>query len=1077
MQRTSLNVLGFVKGLILTVGLLLVTSRGYAENPAYAQQQRFSFAVAETTIESLLEHIEKNSDFVFMYRKDILDTQKKVSLKVENATIEEILGKILSGTNVSYKINGKQVTLNAADAPAAPAADSDLLDVRGVVLDTQDPPTPIMGAVVFVKGTQNGVVVDDLGFFSIKAKKGDVLVFSCVGFKNVEFEVTRAYASLSIALPDDVSVIEQAVVTGMTSQQRKHIASAVGVIDQNQFIDKPITQLSQALQGGTTGLLVSQSSGEPGADNASIKIRGVASLVGASPLVLVDGFEFDMNKLDPSTVESVTILKDAAAASIYGAKAGGGVILITTKRGTAGTVKVNYNGYIGVQEMMYTPDIVDSWDYMEYVNQVAANSGSGQVYSQSEIQIAKDGTDPTYYPNTDWADVLLNKFTNITEHNVSVSGGNTTGRFALSAQYLSQDGIYKHQDNGFDRFTVRANTSVNMTKNLLVFVDTFIGRDTQVSLPNGYNQVYMMPRNIVSKYPAKEGVNADYYGFYYGSTINALAEQERGTQTTNVRDYVTINARPQWNIIPGLTLKGQVGYRLSTGMTKENQNPYVFFNYFTGTEMTSFNAVKSVSYTTRSNYWSAGANLDWVKEFGKHRINLLGGWQSELNAQTGWDNISLVSYYAKAYYSFGDKYLLETGLRSDGSSLFASGKKWGYFPSVAAGWNINKENFLKDVENLDVLKLRASFGMLGNNNVSPYSYQSLINASTGVETKIGNPDLKWETVKITDIGFDLSLFNYTIDFTFDAYNKIVDDLIMSLPATLSSGLLTTPQNVGKAQVRGFEVGLGINKEFAEDIKLSISGGYSYNRSKWLYIPGGQFVSGNTICVEGGPFYSNYFYVADGLLSQEDIDNYAAIVGGYPDNGVLSQTAGDIKYVDMNGDGIIDADDKAAVGDREPRSVYYANLTFRYRNFDLDAQLTGQGRANGYYYGQFIQPLNSSNTGAVQRWQLDYWTPENQDATFPKPSAKGGANEYLSTYWMFNRAFARVKYIQLGYSFPKLAKTIGASRLRAYFNVQNPFTFSELKVSDPETCVSNSGAAIVSKYPVFRTYTVGVNVGF
>ena len=293
------------------------------------------------------------------------------------------------------------------------------LAIRGVVVDTQEPPQPVIGATVYIKGTQTGVVADVAGSFSIEARKGDVLVFSCIGYKDVEYNVTRSIGDLSIALSDDVNVLEQAVVTGMTSQQRKHIASAVGVIDNTKFSNKPVTQMSQALQGGTTGILVQQASGAPGSDNSTIKIRGMASLVGTNPLVLVDGFEFDMNKLDPATVESVTILKDAAAASIYGAKAGGGVILITTRRGVAGAVKVNYNGYAGVQTPLYIPDMADSWEYMQYVNQVNLNTGSAPTYSDDEIAAARAEDDPISYPNTKWADLLLTKTAPITEHNIS----------------------------------------------------------------------------------------------------------------------------------------------------------------------------------------------------------------------------------------------------------------------------------------------------------------------------------------------------------------------------------------------------------------------------------------------------------------------------------------------------------------------------------------------------------------------------------------------------------------------------------------------------------------------------------
>lgn len=959
------------------------------------------------------------------------------------------------------------------------AAQTEKLHIRGVVVDTEDPPQSVIGAAVYIKGTTVGAVCDDAGFFTIDAKKEDILVFSCIGYKDVEYRVTRSVANLSIALPDDNNVLEQAVVTGMTSQQRKHIAAAVGVIDNSNFTNKPVTQMSQALAGGTTGILVTQGSGDPGGDNASIKIRGVASLLGSSPLVLVDGFEFDMNKLDPATVESVTILKDAAAASIYGAKAGNGVILITTKRGTAGTVKANYNGYAGMQTPMYMPQIADSWDYMRYVNEYLASNGQAPMYTADDIQISRSGEDPINYPNTQWSDLVLRKITPITEHNISVSGGNTTARFAISAQYLHQDGVYKVQKNGFDRFTIRANTSVNITKNISMFVDTFFGRDTR-RYPNSnfISELYDFPTTVVAKYPGKEGVDRDYYGLYYQSTVNMLAELEHGTKVTTQRDYVSINARPQWKIIDGLTLKGNFGYRLSTGMDKKDQDPYVFFNYYTEDEMTSYSSVKSVSYTTRSTFWQTGVNLDWVKEFGQgHRINLLGGFSAEMNARTGWDSISLASFYAKGYYSWKDRYLLEAGLRADGSSLFHGKNKWGYFPSVAAGWNVTNEKWMQDVRQVNNWKVRASFGMLGNNGVDPYSYQSLINSSSGIETKVGNPDLKWETVRIYDVGTDLSFFDYKLDFTFDWFLKDVNDLIMNIPAAPSSAILTSPSNVGRARVSGCEVALSYKQDFGEDISLSASVGYTYQRSKWIHIPQGQLVSGNSIYREGCPLKANYFYVTDGLLTQEELDNHVSIWGGYPDSGEPAQKPGDVKFVDINHDGIIDENDRTAVGDQEPHHIYYANFNLRLWNFDIDMQLTGQGNSNRFWYGKYIQPLSSASQGAVQKWQLNHWTEENPDKWAPRPrlAPVGSYNEQLSTFWMFNSAFARIKYIQIGYNFKRAAKAIHASTLRVYINAQNPFTFTSNKVVDPE--ISSNGGTLVSTYPMFKTYTAGINIGF
>ncbi len=1063
--------LRFNKLILVFVMALLCTSMAAQTVTKTFKNERLSTVIKE---------LEVQTGFSFIADKQVLDNAGAITASFKNTPLSDVLKQIITSP-LKYEIKGKVVVISLltsqSNSPKGETAGG-VMRVRGVVVDTQEPPLPVLGATVQVKGTTKGVAVDGSGFFSIEAKRDDILVISCMGYKNLEYRVTHTASNLSLALEEDINVLDQAVVTGMTSQQRKHIASAVGVIDKVNFTNKPITQLSQALTGGTTGILVTQGSGDPGGDNASIKIRGVASLLGSSPLVLVDGFEFDMNKLDPATVESVTILKDAAAASIYGAKAGNGVILITTKRGSAGTVKVNYNGFWGLQKPMYMPDIADSWDYMAYLNEYMVNSGSTPKYSAEEIAAAKAGQDLYVYPNTKWADLTIRNLSNITEHNLSVSGGNTTARFAISAQYLHQDGVYQVQQNGFDRVTVRANTSIDITKNIMMFVDMFVGRDTRDHPEtNLINYLYAFPTTVVAKYPSKEGSPLDYYGLYYQSNVNILAELEHGTHVTTTRDYVTINARPQWKLSPEVTIKGQLGYRLSSGMDKNNRDPYVFFNYYTGDEMQSYSAIKSVDYTTRSSFWSAGANVDWVKEINKHRINLLAGASSELNSKTGWDNISLSSFYGKGYYSFGDKYLFEVGIRADGSSLFTGKNKWGFFPSTAIGWNVSKEPWMASLKKLDSWKIRASYGMLGNNGVNPYSYQSLISASTGLETKNGNPDLKWETVNIFDVGTDVSLFGYKLDLTFDWFLKDVNNLIMNIPSSLSSSLLTTPKNVGRAQVQGLELGASYNHEFSKNFSLNANVGYTYQKSKWVYIPGETFISGNTICKEGYPLKANYFYVANGLLTQEELDNHVAIIGGYPDNGQTVQQPGDIRYMDINGDGVITDEDRTAVGDQEPHHIFYANLTAKLWGFDIDMQMTGQGNSNRYYYGNYIQPIDSSRgEGAVQTWQLDYWKADNPDKWASRPRISSNTNNTrLSTFWMYNGAFARIKYIQIGYNFNKWAKAIHASTLRLYVNAQNPFTFTSNKVLDPE--ISSNGASVTSTYPMFRTYTIGLNIGF
>jgi len=958
---------------------------------------------------------------------------------------------------------------------AARPAD-ELLDIRGVVVDTKDPPTPLVGVTVLVQGTVRGTTTDAEGFFSIKAKHGDVLTFSFIGYTGKEYRVNKSVANLSIAMEEELTSIDQVVVTGMTSQQRKHIAASVGAVAPSNFENKPITRLSQALQGGTTGILVTQSSGLPGGDGATIKIRGVASLLGSDPLVLVDGFEFDMDKLDPSTVESVSILKDAAAASIYGAKAGNGVILITTKRGSAGKVSVSYNGYFGIQQPIYLPDFVDGATYMEYINEANRNTTGVDKYTPEQIRITREGSDPIHYPSTDWMKETMRETAPIHEHNFTVSGGNTTARFALSAQYLNQDGMYKVMDNGFERLTVRANTTVNLNKDIMMFVDMFVGRDTQRQ-PETMNKtildyIYLAPPTLVSKYPRKEGQKPgyDYYGVYF-EWMNPLANLERGTQVESVRDYVTINARPTWHIIPGLTLKGQVGYRIASGMDKKDRNAYVFLDYFSGYESGTFGAVKSATYTTRTSYWMVGATLDWTKEFGDHRINILGGWNEEVDRRNGWDDVALLSFFGKAYYSYKDKYLAEVGIRRDGSSLFGDGHKWGNFPSVAVGWNVNREPWMQNARFIDNFKIRASYGMLGNNNVALYRYQTIIDNS-GNEIVNGNPDLTWEKVKILDAGIDLSLFGQKLEVTFDWFRKVTDDMIVNVPSTPSSGLLAAPMNVGKAEVKGYEIGVGFNHSFTKDIDFSINLGYSYNKSKWLEITNDELINGNTIYRKGHAIKEYYGYQADHLLTQDDLDFRVPIIGGY-DGATTAQLPGDIRYVDTNGDKVITTDDRVPLGDQDPHSVYYGNLSFRWKNLDFDMQVNGVGYVPIFYQGLISNPLDPEYGGTPQRWHLDHWKAENPDrnAKLPRVTTDPGNNALLSTFWKENGAFVRIKYMQLGYNFKALAKKIHAGNFRVYVNVQNPFTFTKVELIDPETKGTHT------TYPMFKTYSVGLNVNF
>lgn len=372
---------------------------------------------------------------------------------------------------------------------------------------------------------------------------------------------------------------------------------------------------------------------------------------------------------------------------------------------------------------------------------------------------------------------------------------------------------------------------------------------------------------------------------------------------------------------------------------------------------------------------------------------------------------------------------------------------------------------------VDNLKLRLSYGMLGNHNVKPYRYQNIINGS-GTELVNGYPDLTREKVSIWNGGVDMSLFGNKIDFTFDIYRKITTDLVVEMPSTPSSGLLPTFINAGKARVDGFEIGLGYNHSFNRDMSLSLNVGYSYNKSKLIEIdsPLGYIIKNDKIYRKGRAINQYYGYVADGLLSQADLDSYYPIIGGYNVE-TLAQSPGDIKYVDMNGDGVINAEDQMPLGSVDPESIYHASLTLRYRNLDFEAQVNGVGYVPVFYTKLISNPLEGTEGGTPQTWHLDYWTEDNPDARLPRPTLSAGNNGLFSTFWRVNGAFLRVRYIQLGYSIPWVAKKIRAESVRIYANVQNPFTFTSVELIDPET------KGTYSTYPMFRTFSFGINLRF
>lgn len=956
--------------------------------------------------------------------------------------------------------------------------------IQGQIMENSEPPFPVAGAAVVIKGTGIGSLSDSNGYFSIKAAKGDILVFSFLGYKPYEYVVSRAISNLSVSMKEDSELLGEVVVTGFSEEKKLNNISSVATLDVSKNLkSKPITSLSQSLQGGVTGLTVTQGSGMPGGDGASIKIRGISSMhTNNDPLVLVDGIPMDMNQLDPSTIESVTILKDAAAAAIYGARAANGVIVVKTKRGTVGKVNVSYDGYFGIQEATYLPEFVNAAEYMTMANIAQENIGGDHPYDGELIKHTLAGSDPYKYPDTNWADFLFSTGS-VQSHSVAVSGGGSLARFSLSVNYMQNEGLTDKTDS--DRLNIRANTTVSLLDNLSVNMD-FNAYRTNRSQPKVdgsgkslFDWMYMTPPNTVTRYPKKEGSNSVYYG-NRPMMSNPAAFIDHAGIRTDYEDNMSVNISPRWEVLPNLVLKGQYSYRISGRGGKSKREAYNFFDYNTDVLLNSWGSDFS-DYRNHDTYYYLGGTAEYTYDKKDHRLFVIGGYNQELTHRDSWDSWSMISLFAKANYTYDRRYLIEGTVRRDGSSRFDDGEKFGVFPSLAMGWNVHEEAFMAPLKKqVNELKLRGSYGLLGNENIGLYKYQTFIDMNNGEEKEYGNPNITWEKVKMWNFGADIRLFN-DLTFTFDWYDKVTSGMIIAPPISSIGGMWGSSINSGEVRNRGWEFSANYDKQF-RDFGFSIHGGLSQNKNKILDLFGAPYDNGTTIHQVGYALNSHFVYPTDGLLQESDFTKNES--GQWiPNEGVVifdGQQPGDIKYQDVSGeedtpDGRITTDDRLIRGSEQPDLNYFANVSLNYKKWSFEVLFQGVTGVEAYYTAPFSYGLNTTGDGLTPlKAQLDYWTPQNPNAKYPRlaPNSTYGNNHHTSDYWRFDASYCRVKYIQVGYTFDQMSlKKVGISNIRLYLNAQNPFTFAKEDMVDPESRGQRGS------YPLVKTYSVGLSLNF
>ncbi|WP_321343093.1 TonB-dependent receptor [uncultured Draconibacterium sp.] len=1105
--------------------IFFVVAQVFAVN-TYSQETRLSLEMRDATVKDVLFEIEESSEFYFLYSNKLIDVERKVNVDVNNKKINEILDDVFAGEGVRYSITDRQIilspeTLNNNESNN----DADQTKkVTGVV--TSETGETLPGVTVLVKGTTNGTVTDIDGNFSLTvANSSDVLQFSFVGMASQEIVVGNK-TEFNVVMQSESIGLEEVVAIGYGTVKKSDLTGAVGAVKGSVVSERQTTQLSQALQGAMAGVMVTRDNNAPGA-SANIRIRGITTIGESSPLVIIDGVPgSNINDVNPSDIENISVLKDAASASIYGSRAAAGVILITTKRAKKGELSLTYNFSYGVEKPTELTDYVGAKRYMEMENELRwndnGNNEGGEFNKYTEDVISNydrlHAENPDLYPDTDWMALTLKDNAPRQSHSISISAGSKVIRTNVSLAYDKTDGLIESRE--YERLTARINNDITINKYLSATVDFFAKRSISKSPSFDDSDHPMYYIRIHSPVYAAEWSNGlvaegksggNIYGqLKYGGYKNDWYNQVGGKIALNFTPFdgfkLSAIVSPTLNYNKGKNFLKKVEYT-------NYDNPNVYVGTLQWANSTRLNESRSDNHQVTKQFL---ANYD--KLFDKHSLNLMAGYEDYSAFYeymgAGTDQMELTSYpyldlqnenylssygnatenayrsyFGRVMYNYSNKYFLQANIRYDGSSRFAEDYRWGAFPSFSAGWVVSDEEFMPEIGALDFLKLRASWGALGNERIgSNYPYQSVIayasalffhgndvvSSQTAAQRYYAIEDISWETTESFDVGFDAALFDNRMNVTADYYRKKTKDMLLELEIPDYIGFDNPDQNTGKMNTTGWEIELGWHDRVG-DFSYAVSANLSDFTSEMGDLGGIQFL-GDKVKFKGSEFDEWYGYVSDGLFqTQEEIDN----------SPVLNSNVrpGDIKYKDISGpdgvpDGIISPDyDRQLLGGSLPRYQYGGNIQLGYKDFDFAMTFQGVGKQNVRYSTMMVQPLYE-NWGSIQSildgnsWSVYNTEEQNRNVQFPRLTYSNANGNYaMSDYWMFNGRYFRLKNVTLGYTIPStLCEKVNISNVRVYGSISDVFSINKYpKGWDPE--VSGSG------YPITTSYVFGVSVKF
>jgi TonB-linked SusC/RagA family outer membrane protein len=1081
----------------------------------------------EVKLIKVFEMIENQSKYRFFYNNKEVPVNETVQIKVKGeALVQDVLQSALKKFGLNFNILPNDVIIvGPKNENIAP------IKIKGIIKDSKGVTLP--GVSVKIKNVNKGTQSDQNGIFEMDVPDNAVLVFSFVGFQTQEI-VVNGKAVLEVTMLDENKNLSEVVVVGYGTQKKSSTTAAISTLKGNDIADNPVGNITNSIAGRVPGISAFQASGEPGADASTIRVRGVGTTqtgANASALTIVDGVPRPFSQINPHEIESITVLKDAAAVAPYGLAGANGVILITSKRGKEGKIALTYDAWYGIQRPTHFPDYLNSYDYAVAYNQADKNAGLPQAYTADQLQKYKDHSDPDHYPDHDWIKEVINFNAPMTGHNLTFSGGSDKVRFFSSIGYLYQEGSVNVIN--YSRYNLSSNVDVNATKT------TTVSLDVKASYEIAKNPGGTSGTGIYTSVTKNSPLLANQLSFSNGLPGNTLLPSiyDSGYDKSDKNTVFTqLSIEQKLPFVKGLAIKGVVAYDKNYLFDKNFQTPYT---YYTLNATNQYVPVKAglAAPSLNENFnqdvrTTLQGYITYQRTFGKSDISLLavaekrsGNYNafgaSRINYQVDLDELSLGSsakndydnsgssnsakqlgYVYRATYNYDQKYFAEFSGRYDGHYYFAPGERFAFFPALSLGWRISQEDFIRDnYDWIDNLKLRGSVGKSGNLAGSAFQYLSSYGlGSSGTkdnnsdnnsgkggyvfggtsytqvqgafERAQANPNITWETSKKLDIGLEGLFFKGQLGFEFDVFKERRSDMLVPPTATvpLEYGIGLSQVNGGIMDNQGFDFSINHSHRFDNGLTYSVGFNFSYAKNKLVQ----TFESGATYNnpnrrLTGRPLGTQFGFQALGFFqSQAEIDASATQFG--------KLIPGDIKYKDQNGDGKIDDNDQVPIGDPIfPQIVYGLTGNIAWKGVDLSMLWQGAAESNYQLTDEAATPL--FNGAKIFKEQLDTWSPDNPNARFPILLTSPNTNTLQnSTLFMRNGAYLRLKTAAIGYTFPlSLSGKIGIKSVRIFVSGQNLLTFSADKFIDPE--IGSSASSRARYYFQQKVYSMGLNVNF